>query len=212
MNMSGIEFYVLDSETNGLKDNYHEMTEICCIRASDRLQVARDIRLEFPERSSREALAVTGKTIEQIMRGGLSEDAVNDLENFFKLDGKTPAHRCIIAHNAPFDRKFLHALWLRHKKTFPAQLWLDTQVMARHTFKTKFGIPKPKVNLQATAELLGVKKVAGVHNAVSDARNLYFIWNKLLENKIDYLDFIKCIPHDTPWSIPEETTEENDSP
>ena len=56
----------------------------------------------------------------------LKAEVVQRCEKFFSEDGATPAHRCIVAHNAPFDRKFLHALWGQVGKEFPANLWLDT--------------------------------------------------------------------------------------
>lgn len=205
---SGITFYLFDSETNGLKAFWHEITEVCVIRDHDRLSLSRNVRIAHPERSDSRALAITGKTVEEIMKGDSSEDVINAFEEFLNMDGVTPAHRCFIAHNANFDLKHLHALWAKHNRKFPADLWLCTMQMARAALK-KRGIVKPKVNLEATAEAFGTKRVEGQHNAISDARNLWFIWHQL-QKEIDYLPFIKTIPHSLGGSTT-DTTGEYDS-
>ena len=61
--MSGIHYYVIDTETTGLKSNYHEMTEIGIIRCSDRVQLWRQIKCFYPERASLDALEITKKKL-----------------------------------------------------------------------------------------------------------------------------------------------------
>lgn len=192
--MSGIEFYCLDSESNGLKVNFHELTQICCIRVSDRLQFDKTIRCLHPERSQAMALQITGKTHDDLRQGEEQLAVIEAFENYLNSDGKAPKNRCIIAHNRSFDQRFLHALWAQHKRVFPADLWIDTIPMTR-SFGKKQGMTKVETNLTAALKLLGVsKKAAGMHNAVSDSRNLYFLWQKLIESE-DYLQYIKRIPH-----------------
>lgn len=193
--MAGINFYVIDTETTGLKNGYHEICEISIIRYSDRVQLSRQVICKYPERASFDALNITKKTIHDLENGFDSEKVVNDCEKFFSEDGLTASHRCIIAHNAAFDRKFLHALWEEHKKVFPADLWLDTVVLTRFYAK-QIGLIKPKVNLQAACDMVGVKKISGVHNAKSDSRNTYLLHKELVESKkVDYLPFIKTASH-----------------
>jgi len=188
-----LQYYVLDSETNGLKCGFHELTEICCIRVQDRMQLARNIIAKYPERSSLQALQITGKTMADLQCGHPQHQVVMDFNKFFESDGLTPDHRCIIAHNALFDRKFLHNLWSQNNIRFPAALWVDTIPIVRTIFKNE-GMVKPKTNLTDTCNNLGIKKVAGTHNAVSDARNLYFVWEKVKE-RVDHLEYIKPYPH-----------------
>jgi DNA polymerase III epsilon subunit-like protein len=104
-------FYVIDTETTGLKADFHEMTEVGIIRATDRVQLWKQIRCEYPERANFDALAITKKTLADLANGVDRQTVVDHCEQFFAQDQATPAHRCIVAHNAPFDRKFLHALW-----------------------------------------------------------------------------------------------------
>ena len=61
--MSGLKFYVIDTETTGLKSGYHEMTEIGIIRCEDRVQLWRQIKCVYPERANIDALMITKKTL-----------------------------------------------------------------------------------------------------------------------------------------------------
>jgi DNA polymerase III epsilon subunit-like protein len=203
--MSGIVYYIIDLETTGLKAGYHEPTEIGIIRAADRVQLWRNIKCEFPERASFDALAITKKTIADLERGFTKEQVVDECEKFFNEDGLTPAHRCIVGHNIfSFDKRFLHALWEMLGKEFPAHLFLDTIPMIRHYAK-QIGLVKPKVNLHASLDIVGVKKLYDAHNAKVDSRNSYLLWKDLIDNKkIDHLPFIKTAIH----QISPQTTDE----
>lgn len=193
--MSGLKYYVIDTETTGLKSGYHEVTEIGIIRYADRVQIHRCIRCEYPERANFDALAITKKTMADLEKGHAKMDVVEECEKFFAEDQVTPAHRVIIAHNAPFDRKFLHALWESVGKNFPANLWLDTMSLTRDYAK-KVGVEKPKVNLHAACDLVGIKKLSDAHNAKVDSRNTYLLHRNLVEEKkVDYLPFIKTAVH-----------------
>jgi DNA polymerase III epsilon subunit-like protein len=190
-----LHYYVIDTETTGLKQNYHEMTEVGIIRCTDRVQLWRQIKCVYPERANFDALAITKKTLADLELGHERELVVDECEKFFAEDGATPAHRCIVAHNAPFDRKFLHALWEQCGREFPAHLWLDTMSLTRE-FAKKNGIVKPKVNLHASCDLVGIKKLSDAHNAKVDSRNTYLLHRSLVEDKkVDYLPFIKTAIH-----------------
>lgn len=193
--MSGIKYYVIDTETTGLKAGYHECTEIGIIRCEDRVQLWRQIKCVYPERANFDALAITKKTMADLERGMDNSQVVDECEKFFGEDGLTPAHRCIVAHNAPFDRKFLHALWEQLGKEFPAHLWLDTMSLTREYAK-QVGLVKPKVNLHASCDIVGIKKISEAHNAKVDSRNTYLLHRNLVEEKkVDYLPFIKTAIH-----------------
>ena len=198
--MSGLVFYIIDTETTGLKANYHEMTEIGIIRCTDRVQLWRQIRCEYPERANFDALAITKKSMSDLDKGYDRYAVMEECDKFFAEDGMTPAHRCIVAHNAPFDKKFLHAMWAQGGKTFPAHLWLCTMALSRDYAKktglTVKGAPKPKVNLHAACDMVGVKKISEAHNAKVDSRNTYLLYRNLIEEKqVDYLPFIKTEVH-----------------
>jgi DNA polymerase III epsilon subunit-like protein len=130
---------------------------------------------------------------------------VEQFEKFLNEDGLTPAHRCIVGHNIyTFDKKFLFALWESVGKEFPAHLWLDTIHLTKQFIKNSGidkdckakGIKKPKVNLHASCDLVGIKKISTAHSAKSDTRNTYLLWKDLVDNKgVDYLPHIKTAIH-----------------
>jgi DNA polymerase III epsilon subunit-like protein len=194
--MSGLHYYVIDTETTGLKAGYHECTEVGIIRCTDRVQLWRQIKCTYPERSSFDALAITKKTLADLERGYSREEVVAECEKFFAEDGLTPAHRCIVGHNIfTFDKRFLFALWESVGKEFPATLWLDTIPMTKQYAKD-IGLIKPRVNLHAACDIVGVKKLSDSHNAKVDSRNTYLLWKNLVEDKkIDHLPFVKTAEH-----------------
>lgn len=198
-------YYVIDTETTGLKANYNEMTEIGIIRCTDRVQLWRQIKCEYPERANFDALAITKKTMADLERGHLNSAVVEECDKFFAEDGATPGHRCIVAHNAPFDRKFLHALWEQNGKQFPANLWLDTVSLTKEFLKkvdnstlniTKTATGRVSTQLHACCDIAGIKKISEAHNAKVDSRNTYLLWRNLVEEKkVDYFPFIKTEVH-----------------
>jgi DNA polymerase III epsilon subunit-like protein len=192
-------FYVIDTETTGLKAGYNEMTEVGIIRCTDRLQLWRQIKCEYPERANFDALAITKKTLADLEMGHPKEAIVSECLRFFNEDGATPAHRCIVAHNAAFDRRFLHALWEACGETFPAHLWVDTMALTKDHAK-KAGLLQPNVKqsfkLHDSCNLIGIKKFADAHNAKVDSRNTYLLFNDLVNNKkVNYLPHIKTVVH-----------------
>lgn len=192
--MAGIIFYCLDLETNGLRHGFHEICELSILRTVDRTQLTRQVRVENPENSSFDALRIIQKTAQELKIGVTSQSVIADVEKFVGEDGLTPAHRCLVGHNIiSFDKKFLWHLWEKNKKVFPFELYLDTIHMSR-LYAKKNGIVKPKLNLQAACDLLNIKKVPGMHNAESDTRNCFLLWDKLMNN-IDYLECVKRMPH-----------------
>lgn len=203
--MSGIKYYVLDTETTGLNTSFHEIIELSIIRAEDRVQFSRNIKAEFPQNASFEALQITGKTQADLKYGEPRDLIVKQAMAFFEEDGLTPNHRCIVAHNAPFDRRFLHSMWEKSQMNFPAVMWLDTMALAR-AYAKKEGIVKPKLRLPDVVAMIGSKRVTGEHNAKDDARNAYLVWKKFIDDGFIALDYIKRFPH----GEKEEVVEEND--
>jgi DNA polymerase III epsilon subunit-like protein len=192
--MQGINFFSIDLETTGLNKKIHEVNEISIIRCSNRVQLTVFIKCEHPESASYDALVKTNKTIEDLSIGISKEEAIAKVDKFLNEDGLTPAHRCFIAHNAKFDRKFLHSLYEQVNKQCPVNLWLCTLELMRKYTKD-IGL-KSKINLEASCDIVGIKKFSGGHASKIDSRNAYLLWKDLVEiKKIDYLPFIKTIMH-----------------
>lgn len=194
--MAGIQYYVLDLETTGLmwKGNFHEICEFSIIRASNREQLSRQVKVDKPENSSVDALRIIKKTINELKQGVSKKELIDVAERFVLEDELTPEHRCLVGHNIiNFDRKFLWQLWSSFNKDFPFSLYLDTMQLMRAFVKQK-QIIKPAINLQASCDLLQIKKLGMPHTAHSDTQNTFLLWEKLMK-ETDYIKFIKRIPH-----------------
>jgi DNA polymerase III epsilon subunit-like protein len=202
--MSGLKYYIIDTETTGLSANYHEIIEISIIRADDKHQLTKFIKAEYPQRASPEALKVTNKTPKDLLRGESKNSAVEAIDLFLSQDQSTPEHRVFVAHNAPFDRRFCHALWSSVNKIFPANCWLDTKTLVKETL-VKNGISKPKdLTLKGAMSQIGAKAYEGAHNALVDSRNCYLLWKKAMDNNVNYLPHIKRSPHVLNGDMPDE--------
>lgn len=190
-----INYYILDTETTGLKAGYHEVIQISTLRYSDKFQKTLNIKADFPQRASKEALMITGKTVYDLKEGIEKNTAIEALEAFFEEDQSTPEHRCIVAHNGIFDRRMLHAMWASVNRVFPANLWLCTKEFTRKYAK-KQGIQKPKLTLQASMELTGLPQKRGAHNAVIDVQNTENLFTKLMSENLGHVQLIKRVPHE----------------
>jgi DNA polymerase III epsilon subunit-like protein len=187
-------YYVIDTETTGLKAGWNEITQISIIRCSDRTQLTRDIAIEHPERCQQQALQVIGKTIEELLIGCTREQAVSACERFWNQDGKTPEHRCLIAHNAQFDKRFCHALWQSVNKRFPVVCWLDTLIYIK-LWSERMGVKLASKTLEKSLEFAKIAMKDPLHNASSDAQAVYRLWKRGMDARIDHLPAIKRFPH-----------------
>jgi hypothetical protein len=192
-----IKYYVLDLETNGLmwRNNFHEICEFSIIRTDDRMQLTKQVRVDKVENSSFDALRICNKTANDLKNGISKKELVEEAEKFILEDGLTPEHRCLVGHNIiNFDRKFLWQLWSSFKKEFPFVLFLDTIHMMR-SYAKKNQLIKPALNLQASCDILKIKKMGAAHTALHDTRNTFLLWQELTKT-VDYLEHIKRIPYD----------------
>lgn len=195
--MSNLEYYILDVETTGLNPSYHEITEISILRCKDRMQLSKKIKCFYPERANAVSLQITNKTFDDLSKGDNLFDVMNLCNKFLEEDNKTPEHRVIIAHNASFDRRFVHANWNKGKMKFPASLWMDTLAVSRaYVKKTNPASKNKSYNLDYCLDLFEIKKFAGAHSAKVDTRNTYLLHNKILEKNFDIISHIKSHPHE----------------
>lgn len=189
-----LNYYIVDVETTGLKAGFHEMTEISIVRCSDRNQLTKQIKAEYPERANSIALEKTGRSLVDILEGDSKEEVIKAFNDFLEEDGKTSEHRCMIAHNASFDRRFIHATWSELNQEFPANHWLCTMKFSKNWAK-KLGSPPDNYQLHTILKFANIDPMPGMHDAGSDARNTYLLWKKGMDNNIDHLSAIKRIPH-----------------
>lgn len=191
-----MNYYVVDTETNGLRAGWHEVSEFSIIRCNDRVQLTKNIKVEYPERTSVQALQATNRTPSDLLRGNSKEEAVVAIDKFIQEDDLTPEHRVIICHNTAFDRRFCHALWDSVGKIFPANCWLDTQSIYKNYAKLSLGIEKPKATLEACLAAMNIKVRGQLHTALSDSQNTYILVEKLKKQGVDYIQYVKRVPHE----------------
>jgi len=211
-----INYYVLDTETTGLAE-CHEINQISVLRVADEKQLSIQIKVKHPNIYSTQALEIQGIYPEDLKKGICLEEAAEKVDSFLKEDGQTKAHRCIIAHNAPFDRKFVHKEWDRVNKEFQGDLWLCTQSFAKRYVQKhsnsekiakaqvdggtdgikmdKYGSLKPKFGLNNFMIGVGLQPKIGAHSAEVDVQNTLVLYNWLMKSNTEYVSLIGRIPH-----------------
>jgi len=196
--MSGVQYYVVDTETTGINSKSHEIFEISIIRVKDKVQLTERIKVEYPERANYDALSITNKTLADLNIGKSKKEVFDKVNRFLEEDLLTPAHRCFIAHNASFDRRFIHAVYESMNMKCIVNNWLDTLSLAKEYAKTnnlvKVGT-KQSYKLESVCELLDVKKAGLAHSAKIDTRNTFMIYKKIIDSGFDILSHIKNFPH-----------------
>lgn len=198
-----INFYILDTETTGLRQGFHEINQISIIRVTDKFQKTLNVKAEHPNRASPDALRIQGKTIYDLYQGDSKLDAINDIDKFFEEDGQTSEHRCIVAHNYSFDKRFIHAMWESVGKDFKANLWMCTREFTKK-YASKQGlekiakiqnVEKAKFDLNNCLVALGLQPKLGAHNAVIDTINTHILWEELMKQNLGHVSLIKRLPH-----------------
>lgn len=198
-----IHYYILDSETSGTKSGYHEIFQLSILRCSDEAQITHNICVENPDRATYESLKITNTKREDLSRGESLIDVVEKIHEFLDEDESTAAGRCIVAHNAAFDRRFCHADWERVKKRFPADLWMCTMAFTKKYAKREGlekiasiqGLPKARFSLEMSLKALGITPEPGAHSANVDVVNTKKAWDKLMNEKLGHVPLIKNLPH-----------------
>jgi DNA polymerase III epsilon subunit-like protein len=211
-----INFYIADTETTGLAIDVHEINQISVMRVIDQKQLSLQIKVKHPHVYNIQALEVQGITPDDLKKGIPLEEAIILIEKFLNEDGQKPANRCIIAHNAPFDRKFIHRAWDTCNKVLPADLWLCTQSFAKRYIakhrtgekiaeaqvkngveikKDKYGALKPKFGLNNFMVGIGLVPKIGAHSAEVDVQNTVALYNWLMNSNTEYVSLISRVPH-----------------
>jgi|SRR5690606_10875173 len=210
-----IKFYILDVETVGLSVDVHEINQLSVRRVEDGEQINLQIKVKKPHIFNPQALEIQGITPADLRQGISIEEAVESVDIFLKEDGKTKGHRCIVAHNAPFDRKFVHRAWDNINKEFLADLWMCTQSFGKRYVKKhggekiakaqlaagidikkdKSGKLKPKFGLNNLMIGVGLQPKLGAHQASVDVENTQYLYDWLMKSNTEHVSLIERIPH-----------------
>ena len=211
-----ITYYILDTEVTGLAVDKHEINQLSVLRVVDAEPLDIQIKVKHPHIYDPRALEVQGISPSDLREGVSIEEAVEMVDSFLAEDAKTKAHRCIIAHNAPFDRKFVHRAWDNLGKEFQADLWMCTQSFAKRYVQKhggekiakaqldggveemkpdRYGRLKPKFGLNNFMLGVGLKPKDGAHRASVDVSNTLDLYNWLMNSNTEHVSLISRIPH-----------------
>lgn len=185
--------YIIDLETTGIDTKIHEITEVSIIRCADLVQKTWLLRINNPKTCQARALAITNKTIEELLaREKDLAEVIEDINAFIEEDGGTPDERVMIAHNYSFDQRFCEFHWGKNNKTFPANMWECTMSMSRKHIKlTSPNEKRPKANLETLLKRFDLKYEKNLHGASVDTRNTYRLRDYLLKQGMKEIQFIK---------------------
>lgn len=164
-NLSDITFAFLDVETTGLDPCLgHRICEIAVLKTRGGKALGKLQTLINPGRDiSPQAASVNGITDDMIRGAPFFRDVAWDILNSLK-------DSVIVAHNAPFDLRFLFAEFVGIKLSHPENDVIDTLSIARRHYNF------PSNSLGKIARYLGISTV-GEHRAFADVR----ITNEIFE-------------------------------
>lgn len=169
--LRGLEYAVVDVETTGgSMVQGHRITEICAVRlAGDGRRLGEFATLINPLRPIPPAImALTRITHEMVQDAPRFEEVALSLAAF--LEGAV-----FVAHNAPFDWRFVSAELERAAVRVPHARVLCTVRLARHV------VPEiPRRSLDALSYFFGIENEAR-HRAFGDARATARIFRRLLD-------------------------------
>jgi DNA polymerase-3 subunit epsilon len=161
----------LDTETTGFEPGEgHRMVEIACVELVNLMPTGREYHMHFdPERDMpAEAEAVHGLTIEFLTGKPKFADKADEFLEFMQ-DSR------LVAHNAPFDVRFLNAELVRAGRPKLTCAVQDTLQLAR----TKF--PGSPASLDALCRRFGIDLSERTkHGALIDTRLLAKVYLELM--------------------------------
>lgn len=151
-------FCVVDLETTGGSPGGSKITEIGAVRVECLNVVERFSTLVNPERPIPPVIAeLTGITSEMVEDAPSVEEAIEQFSGF-------AGDAVLVAHNAPFDLRFLNYERRRIFGSYFTQPWLDTLVLSRRLLQGRV----ERHNLGALAEWADTR-VRPCHRALPDA-------------------------------------------
>lgn len=126
--MNSSAFIAFDTETTGLYPGYDQLVEIAACRFRNGEVIDSFQTLVDPQREiSQEVIAIHGITQDMVRGKPTSEEAVG---MFFDYIGSDP----LLAHNAPFDERFVSFCCHRFNITPPKNQIYDTLQLSRRLF------------------------------------------------------------------------------
>ncbi len=170
----------LDTETTGISPSEgHRVIELACVEVLDLMPTGRVLHMRFdPERNiPREATAVHGLTWDMLRGEPRFADAASEFLAFLGADP-------IVAHNAPFDVRFLNAELERAGRPPLSNPVVDTLALAKRTLGAN-----ARATLDALCTRFGID-LSGreQHGALIDTRLLAQVYQHLRGGRNRSLD------------------------
>lgn len=168
-----------DTETGGLDPTKVDLLTFgAVIVGSDNVVHERYAEVSLPEyRYGAKALEINGLNLDEMRETGMQEDEFfNFIDRIMSLDA------IFVAHNFPFDEKFINALYQKHGKEVPAfaRNHIDTKSEAVSAIR-RGRLGKMKTNLKDLCNHFSIN-TEGHHGALADShmcRNLLHNLDKL---------------------------------
>ncbi|MBW2281784.1 MAG: 3'-5' exonuclease [Deltaproteobacteria bacterium] len=163
-------FGVVDLETTGLSTDDHLILEIglvvqCGGRVVRRFSTLVDVPAPIP----RSIVALTGISRRDLEGAPGEEAALRAFAEVVRSEGV----QALVAHNAPFDRRFLERAWARYPLAMDLPPFLCSLRLARRWIRA------PRHGLDALVAQLGIRGQAR-HRALGDAEMTSALWTELL--------------------------------
>lgn len=135
--MHNYRFYGIDVESTGLDPVRNDIIELSIYRLLDDEQKTWLVKPLFPENIDAGALRVNKHKLEDLLQQTKygkdtylnPHNVIVEIENWLSLDNIDTANRCIVGHNANFDKLMMENLWNKcgSSETFPfGRRYLDT--------------------------------------------------------------------------------------
>lgn len=171
---------VVDTETLGLVSGYHDLVQVAILPLNSQLEPAENInpfymniKPDFPERASPQALAKNGLDLKELAQCPDKYEIADHLDDWFKsLDLPLGKRLIYLCQNSPFDVAFLKS-WLGPEAfdAYFARRGRDTMFFAnaindRAAIQGK-PIPFPNVSLEGLANFFGIS-YENAHDALAD--------------------------------------------
>ncbi len=163
-------FGVVDLETTGLSTDSHHILEIGLVvqrggRALRRFSTLVDVPAPIPP----SIVELTGISERDLEGAPGEEPALRAFADVLRGEGV----QALVAHNAPFDRRFLERAWSRHALALELPPFLCSLRLARRWIRA------PRHGLDALVAQLGIAGQAR-HRALGDAEMTSALWTELL--------------------------------
>jgi ATP-dependent DNA helicase DinG len=153
------EFVAIDLETTGLDFERDTLLELGAVRFRDGVEVETFSRVVKPSKAISAFIeTLTGITAAEAEAG---QDLSEALPEFLAFCGGSPR----VAHNAHFDKRFLHKAIAQAGLEEPAAVWFDTLLGSRIAWPTA-----PAHRLEALVERFELLSGGAGHRAGVDAR------------------------------------------